>query len=131
MKLNSHLIHLLTMTEKEMLYRCTHLIDSFLSLSQKIGTVKFCPQHLFEDNQPKFPKTMALAQCTSLHPPFPLAPRRQPGPSVRDLTSNRSPPVTPTQPQNQGSPLSTMCHTYLGHSLLIYDISYSSPQERE
>ena len=62
------------MTEKEMLYRCTHLIASFLSHSQKIGTVKFCPQHLFEDNQPKFPKNMALAQCTPLHPLFPSPP---------------------------------------------------------
>ena len=54
-----------------MLYRCTHLIACFLSLSQKIDTVKFCPQHLFEDNQPKFLKNMALAQCTPLHPLFP------------------------------------------------------------
>ena len=36
MKLNSHLIHLLTMTEKEMLYRCTNLIASFLSLSKDL-----------------------------------------------------------------------------------------------
>ena len=53
-----------------MLYRCTHLIASFLSLSKDWHS-EVLPQHLFGDNQPKFPKNMALAQCTPLHPLFP------------------------------------------------------------